>query len=48
MGTFDDLSPFSLAAEIFIDEKPQTYHLAGDHPRLTGEEFIASLQQKDG
>ena len=47
LGTFDDLSPFSLASEIYIDEKPNFYEFAGDHPRLTGEEFLASLQQKD-
>jgi len=45
MGTFDDQTPFNLASEIFIDEKPPVYELAGDRPRLTGEEFMASLQQ---
>ena len=44
MGTFDDQKPFSLEGEIYIDEKPSGYSLAGDHPRLTGEEFLASLQ----
>lgn len=33
----------SLGKEIFIDMKPGHYALAGDHPRLTGEEFLASL-----
>ena len=47
MGTFDDQALFNLAGEIFIDEKPATYELAGDHPRLTGEEFMASLQQNN-
>lgn len=45
MGSFDDQAPFNLAGEIFIDEKPPAYTLAGEHPRLTGEEFMASLQQ---
>lgn len=45
MGTFDDASAFRLAGEIYIDEKPAGYDLAGDHPRLTGAEFMASLQQ---
>jgi len=45
MGSFDDQTPFNLAGEIFIDAKPPAYSLAGDHPRLTGEEFVASLQQ---
>lgn len=45
MGTFDDPAPFRVAGEIFIDEKPATYELAGDHPRLTGAEFMAVLQQ---
>lgn len=47
MGTFDDQSAFRLAGEIYIDEKPATYDLAGEHPRLTGEEFMASLQETD-
>lgn len=45
MGTFDDQTPFKLAGEIYVDEKPAGFDLAGDHPRLTGEEFMASLQQ---
>ena len=44
MGTFDDQAQFKLAGEIYIDEKPASYEFAGDHPRLTGEEFMASLQ----
>ena len=48
MGTFDDLAPFKLTGEIYIDEKPEVYNFAGDHPRLTGEQFIASLQQNGG
>ena len=47
MGTFDDQAPFNLKGEIYIDEKPLVYELAGDHPRMTGEEFMASLEQKD-
>ena len=45
MGTFDDLSSFKLAGEIYIDEKPKCYDLVGDHPRLTGEEFMATLNK---
>ena len=44
MGTFDDPSLFKVAGEIYIDEKPASYDLAGDHPRLTGAEFMASIQ----
>ena len=33
--------------EIFIDEKPNYYDLAGKHPRLTGAEFLATLSQGD-
>ncbi len=44
LGTFDDQAQFKLAGEIYIDEKPASYEFAGDHPRLTGEEFMASLQ----
>lgn len=46
MGTFDDQTPFRLAGEIYIEEKPASYDFAGDHPRLTGAEFMASLQPK--
>ena len=41
-GAFEDSSPFRVAGEIFIDEKPEGYALAGDHPRQTGEEFLRS------
>jgi len=44
LGAFDDQSAFRLAGEIYIDAKPPSYDLAGDHPRLTGEEFLASLE----
>jgi hypothetical protein len=44
LGTFDDLSPFRLTGEIYVDEKPDCYALAGSHPRLTGAEFLASLE----
>jgi hypothetical protein len=43
MGAFDDESVFELAGEIYIDEKPPGYSFAGDHPRQTGEEFMASM-----
>lgn len=42
-GCFDNAEQFSLAGEIFIDEKPSSYDFAGDHSRLTGEEFLASM-----
>ena len=42
-GAFDDGEQFSLTGEIFVDEKPSGYNFAGDHPRLTGEEFMASI-----
>ncbi len=45
MGTFDDQALFKLAGEIYVDEKPASYEFVGDHPRLTGDEFMASLQK---
>ena len=48
MGTFDNLKEFTFGDEIYIDQKPAVYDFVGDHPRLTGDEFIASLQQGDG
>ena len=44
-GCFDDEEQFSLAGEIFIDEKPAGYDYAGEHPRQTGEELMASLNE---
>jgi hypothetical protein len=43
VGTFDDPSIFRLAGEIFIDQKPPGYDLAGDHPRLTEAETFAKF-----
>ncbi len=45
MGAFEDQSGFKLVGEIYVDEKPPGYDFAGEHPRQTGEEFMASLQQ---
>ena len=42
-GAFDDADQFELAGEIFIDEKPSGYSFAGDHPRMTAAEFMASI-----
>ena len=44
-GPFEDQTKFTLAGEIYIDEKPAMYCLAGDHSRLTGAEFLASIGQ---
>lgn len=44
-GSFDDQSAFRLTGEIYIDEKKSDYAFAGEHQRLTGAEFMASLQQ---
>lgn len=44
-GPFEDQTKFTLVGEIYIDEKPPTYSLAGDHQRLTGAEFLASIGQ---
>lgn len=43
MGAFEDPAPFTLASEIYVDEKPRGYDFAGEHPRLTGAEFLQSL-----
>ncbi len=44
IGTLDDQSKLRLVGEIFIDDKPPGYALAGDHPRMTGEQFMAMVQ----
>jgi hypothetical protein len=46
MGSFDSQVPFTISSEIYVDEKPPGYDLEGAHPRLTGEEFMASLQKQ--
>jgi hypothetical protein len=43
VGAFDDPSAFRLALEIFIDQKPDGYALAGDHPRWTEAETFAKF-----
>ena len=47
-GTFDQPDGFSLGGEIFIDHKPSSYAFTGDHSRLTGDEFWASIGQSGG
>ncbi len=42
-GSFEDAEQFSLGGEIYVDEKPKGYDFAGDHPRMTGEEFLKSI-----
>jgi hypothetical protein len=44
MGSFDDPTPFEVANEIYVDDKPPGYSIAGTHPRMTGDEFLASLK----
>jgi hypothetical protein len=41
VGTFDAPAEFTLASEIFVDEKPAGYAFEGEHPRLTGAEAVA-------
>jgi hypothetical protein len=48
MGAFDDQSGLTLAGEIYIDEKPAGYDFCGNHSRLTGEEFLASIGAPSG
>ena len=43
LGSLDEPGEFTLNGEIFIDSKPPGYDFAGDHARLTGEQFLASL-----
>ena len=42
-GLFD--TAFELTGEIYVDENPGGYAFAGEHPRLTGDEFLASMGQ---
>ena len=45
VGGFDDQAEFELVGEIHVDAKPPGYDFAGEHPRQTGAEFMASLQE---
>ena len=42
-GSFDNPDHLKVVGEIYIDEKPSSYDLRGEHERLTGDEFLASL-----
>jgi hypothetical protein len=42
-GVFDDNAKFVLAREIFIDDKPEGYAFAGEHPRWTAAETIEKM-----
>lgn len=46
-GTLDLPKGLALGKEIFIDEKPDYYDLAGDHRRLTGAEAFAEFTAGD-
>lgn len=46
-GAFDDQTQFKLAAQIFIEEKPEYYAFAGDMPSMTGEEVFAMFAQSN-
>ncbi|MEM8754808.1 MAG: GFA family protein [Pseudomonadota bacterium] len=42
-GTLDDWSGLNFAGEIYIDKKPGLYAFAGEHPRMTEAEFLATI-----
>ncbi len=43
IGVFDDADGLVIEHEIFIDQKPDAFALAGGHPRLTQAETLARL-----
>ena len=43
VGLFEDQSGLAMTGEIYVDEQPESYAFAGDHARMTGEEFIKSV-----
>jgi len=45
VGALDLPQGLEITEEIFIDEKPDYYDLAGDRPRLTGAEVLAKFQE---
>lgn len=42
-GLFDDQDRFTLAGQIFVDEKPGWYDLANETPMKTGAEVVAEF-----
>lgn len=44
---FDNPGRFAVEKEIFIDEKPAGYALAGDHVTMTGAEVMAAFAPKE-
>lgn len=46
-GSLDMPKGERIGKEIFIDEKPDYYDLAGEQPKLTGAEFLATLNGGD-
>lgn len=48
MGTLDDTSGITITHELFIDEKPEGYALAGAHECITGAQFFAMIEQDIG
>ncbi|MEM1229794.1 MAG: GFA family protein [Pseudomonadota bacterium] len=47
IGTFNDQGAFHMSGEIYVDAKPDSYAFAGDHPRMTEAEFLASIGMAD-
>ncbi|MGV6849525.1 MAG: GFA family protein [Marinibacterium sp.] len=45
---FDDPGAFPVVSEIFYDEKPGNYALAGDTKKMTGAEVIAMFAPPEG
>lgn len=45
---FDDPAQFPLESEIFIDEKPASYSLAGERRHMTGAEVMAIYAPEQG
>jgi hypothetical protein len=46
-GCLDMPTGMAIGLEGFIDEKPDFYNLAGEHPRLTGAEAVALFLKSD-
>jgi hypothetical protein len=46
VGTFDDVAPFRLVREIFIDHKPPGYSFEGERERWTEAETFERLTPK--
>ncbi|MFT6606428.1 MAG: hypothetical protein ACJA2X_001631 [Halocynthiibacter sp.] len=46
IGLLDDANGLTLAKEIFIDDKPDSFEFAGEHKRMTKAELMEAIASR--